>query len=81
MLRVIRGALASEEWVLRFIGYSLIAAALALVVVYLSMVFEPPSEVWRPLQTRLLILASVTGMAILIAWLGANLFPRRPRRG
>lgn len=60
----------------RVVGYSLIGLAFFLVAAYLLMFFEPPSEAWRPLQMRLLILASVTGMALLIAWIGATLLPR-----
>ncbi|MEM0382652.1 MAG: hypothetical protein QW059_06070 [Nitrososphaerota archaeon] len=71
--------MAGEERVLRVVGYSLIGLALALVSAYLLMFFDPPSEAWRPLYLRLLVLASVAGMAVLIAWLGLTILPRRAR--
>lgn len=60
----------------RVVGYALIGLALFLSAVYLLVFFEPPSEAWRPLQMRLLVLASVAGMALLIAWVGTTLLPR-----
>jgi hypothetical protein len=62
---------------LGIVGYSLIGLALALAVAYLLIFFEPPSEVWRPLHVRLLVLASVSGMVVFIAWMGVALLQQR----
>ncbi|GBC72146.1 hypothetical protein HRbin02_01942 [Candidatus Calditenuaceae archaeon HR02] len=65
--------LAIEGRMLGIVGYLLIGLGLALEVIYLLIFFRPPSEVWRPLQVRLLILASVTGVTAFIAWVGLAL--------
>ncbi len=69
--------MAKEGRVLGIVGYSLIGLALALALAYLLIFFEPPGEVWRPLHVRLLVLASVTGMAFFIAWVGVALLQQR----
>ncbi|MEM0482389.1 MAG: hypothetical protein QXM16_05845 [Nitrososphaerota archaeon] len=69
--------LAAGEKMLSAVGYSLIGLALALAMAYLLIFLGPPSEVWRPLHVRLLVLVSVTGMAVFIAWVGLALLQQR----
>lgn len=66
----------AEERITRVVGYTLAGLALLLVAAYLLIFIEPPSDAWRPLHTRLLVLASVTGMALLIAYVGLTLQTR-----